>query len=200
MKEKKAHGVQLLIRCIVRDPDGKVIRDTGEKKAKSFVIQFLEFLYGMLNAPATVMATATDGTEQEIYDASDSPDRHMRVDGGINNDLMGIVVGTGDTAETNTDYALDTQIEDGTGAGQLVHGSCTIGAVAVVGANVDMQVTRTFTNGSGDTITVTEAGIYARQAYSAWKYHCLIRDVLPAGIDVPNLCSISIIYTLRTTV
>ena len=198
MKEKKAHGVQLLLQAVVRDPDGKIISDTGRKPARSFLIQFLEFIYGMFYFGAVGYATATDGTEDVIYGPNDAANKNFRVDAALNDAVHGIVVGTGDTAVTNTDYQLETQIANGTGAGQLTYGSVTVGGAAVVGANVDLEVKRTFTNGSGDTITVTEAGIYVEFAGS--YYHCIIRDVLAAGIDVPDKCSLSIIYTLRTTV
>ena len=198
MKEKKANGVQLLLRAVVKDPEGKILSDTGKKPSKSLVIQFLEFIYAMFNFDADLSATATDGTEDKIYDGDVDCEYHLRVDAALNVALYGIVVGTGTTPETNTDYKLETQITEGTGAGQLTHGTTTIADAAVVGANVDLEVTRTFTNGSGNTITVTEAGIYTKQG--AGFYHCIIRDVLGAGIDVTNKCSLSVIYTLRTTV
>lgn len=196
--KKKTHGVQLLIRAVMKDPDGKIISDTGEKPSKSFLIQFLELIYAIFRFTGDLSATATDGTEDIMYDADKAVQLQLKADAGLNVDSHGIVAGTGDTAETNTDYALETQIAEGTGAGQLVHGRTTVGVAAVVGANVDLEVTRTFTNGSGDTITVKEAGIYIK-GYATW-YHCLIRDVLPAEMDVHDKCSLSIIYTLRTTV
>jgi len=197
-KEKKAHGIQLLLRCIVRDLYGKVIGDTEEKPARSFLIQFLEFIYGLFRYNAHMYATATDGTEDYIYTTSSDSNFFFRVDAGVNVDTHGIVIGTGDTAETNTDYKLEAQIANGVGEGQMTHTSTTVSAVGVVGANVDLEVKRSFTNGSGGQITVKEAGIYTR-AILAYQ-HCIVRDVLPAGIDVPDKCSISIIYTLRTTV
>ena len=197
-KDNKSHGVQLLLRCIVRDPDGKIITDTGRKPAKSFVIQFLEFLYYMFKYDANETATATDGTEDGFYYQIAEAYRDLRVDAGVSVATYGVVVGTGDTAETNADFALETQIAEGAGAGQLVHGSTTVGDPAVVGANVDLEVRRAFTNASGNTITVKEAGIYtmAIETY----FHCIVRDVLAAEIDVPDKCSLSVIYTLRTTV
>lgn len=197
MKEKKAHGVQLLIRAVVRDPDGKVISDTGRKPAKSFLIQFLEFVSGLFYYTSTLNATAVDGTEDPIYIPANDGDTHFRVDGGVHVGTHGIVVGTGETAPTNTDYKLETKIAEGTGAGQLTHNATTVETTEVVGANVDLLVVRAFTNGSGSTITVEEAGLYT---YSAGSYHCIIRDILAGGVDVPDKCSLTIIYTLRTTV
>jgi len=194
----------------VRDPEGKIISDTGEKPSRSFVIQFLEFLYGIFRG-TTTSATATDGTEDSIVLTYSAPywidsQAHFRVDAPINTSLYGIVVGTNDgvVAESNTDYALDTQIAHGSGAGQMTHGASVVGATGVVGANVDLILTRAFTNNSGSAISdVKEAGIYVRYWYSfvpaTYYYHCIVRDVFTA-IEVPDKCSLTIYYTVRTTV
>lgn len=202
MSEKKPHGVQLLIRAVVKDPDGKIIHDTGQKPSKSFVIQFLEVVYGIFNALAVggYEITATDGTEDYVYVHDQNCNQHFIVDAGVNVSTHGIVVGTGDTAETNTDYKLQTQLTEGVGAGNITHGAMTVGAVAVVGANVDLELKRSFTNNTGSTITVKEAGIYIFLNYSTLFYHCIIRDVLVSPIDVPDKCTLTVYYTLRTTV
>jgi len=196
MKEKKSHGVQLLIRAVVRDPDGKVISDTGRKPARSFVIQFLEALYGLFDA-LNLDATATDGTEDRIIAVGANLNATLMIDAAINDDVHGIVIGTGDTAETNTDFALETQLTEGVGAGNITHGAQVVGTAGVVGANVDLELKRAFTNNTGSLIEVKEAGIYT--LYSSWV-HCIIRDVLAESVDIPDRCSLTIIYTMRTTV
>lgn len=203
MSEKKSHGVQLLIRAVVRDPEGRVLSDTGQKPSKSFVIQFLEFIYGLFDGPATLEATAVDGTEDVIYRAEGVDGYcylHLRVDAPINDDTHGIVVGTGSTAETNTDYKLEAQLTEGVGAGNITHGAMVVGTAGVVGANVDLEIKRSFPNNTGSTITVAEAGVYAKQGIFVPYYHCIIRDVLAASIDVPDKCALTVYYTLRTTV
>ena len=201
MKDKKSHGVQLLIRAVVRDPDGKIISDTGEKPASSFLIQFLEFWKAVFNeGPGVVNATRTTGAEGGIYDKGDLPREQFEVNSLINDSTHGVVVGTGDTAATNEDYALEAQITEGIGVGNLTHGTVVFGLATVVGANVDLEVKRAFTNQTGVTITVKEAGIYTRYSVSGPLYHCIIRDVLSPAIDVPDGCSLTICYTIRTTV
>jgi len=196
-KEKKSHGVQLLIRCVVRDPDGKIITDTGRKPAKSFVIQFLEYIY-YCAIGGTQNATEVDGTEDVIYTFLGVCTGSFAIDGAINEDTHGIVIGTGDTAETNTDFALDVQLTEGVGAGQITHGAQVVGAAGVVGANVDLEIKRAFTNNTGSNITVKEAGVYVTNYDARW--HCIIRDVLALSCEVPDRCSLSVIYTVRTTV
>jgi len=196
---KKSHGVQLLIRAVVRDPDGKVLSDTGRKPAKSFVLQFLEFIYAM-GARAFYQATGVAGTEVYLYAPTTACIEQFEIDGGVNIDYIGIVVGTGDTAEDNADYALATQLTEGVGAGNITHGAMDIGTAAVVATNVDMELKRAFTNLTGDTITVKEAGLYCWQLAQMSRRHMLIRDVLSSAVEVPDKCSLTIIYTVRTTV
>ena len=199
--KKKVHGVQLLLRCVVRDPDGKIITDTGEKPAKSFLIQFLEILYAIAAIAVTRNATAIDGTEDPMYYYTYPADDHFRIDGAVNSAIKGIVVGTGDTAETNTDYKLDTKLTEGATVGKITHGVVTVGTPAVVGANVDLEVKRSFTNNTGSAIIVKEAGIQAKYTGTgAAQPHLIVRDVLAASVEVPDKCSLTIYYTIRTTV
>ena len=78
-KEKKPHGVQLLIRCVVRDPDGKVITDTGRKPARSFVAQFLEWIGAVFDGVAG-QATDVAGAEKYIYHAVRDNSEMDRID------------------------------------------------------------------------------------------------------------------------
>lgn len=197
-KEKKASGVQLLLRAVVKDPDGKIISDTGKKPAKSFVIQFLEFIYALQSGVATT-ATATDGTEDMIYTINQPSTEIFNIKAPINEDGYGIVVGTGDTPVTNTDYVLETQLTEGLGVGNITHGEQVVGTAAVVGANVDLEITRTFINDTGSNITVNEAGVYVMIVAMTF-IHCILRDIIAGGVVLPDKCSLTIIYTMRTTV
>ncbi len=206
MKDKKPNGVQLLIRAVVKDPDGKVLSDTGQKPSKSFVVQFLEFIGYMFNAPADQTEKSVSGAAKEFYrnGAFGEASVHFRVDAPANESHYGIVVGTGTTPEDNEDFKLAAQLAEGAGVGQITHGAMTIGTTAVVGANVDFETKRAFTNNTGSTITVGEAGIYEfYNGYGALGWEncfCIIRDVLSPTIEVPDKCSLTVYYTWRTTV
>jgi len=199
MEERKSHGVQLLIRAVVKDPDGKVLSDTGRKPSKSFVIQFLEFIYPLFDGAApSYAATATDGTEDDIYSSAIQAYKNFLINAPINDDDYGIVVGTGDTAVTNTDFKLETQLTEGVGVGNIIHGAQVITVPGVVGANVDLETERPFTNNTGSSITIKEAGLYTN--ISDAYFHCIIRDVLALPVNLPDKCSLTVYYTLRTTV
>ena len=203
MSEKsKPHGIQLLIRTLVKDANGKVLSDSGQKPSKSFVIQFLEMLHLLFDGPyGEHDRTQVDGSEDEMYEHDRPATYYWQANAAVNTSVYGIVVGTGDTASTNIDYALETQLTEGVGGGQITHGQSVVEAPAVVGANVDMEMYRAFTNNTGSSITVKEAGLYTRHRDMAQPfYFCNIRDVLGTPVAVPDKCSLTVFYTLRTTV
>lgn len=194
--------LKAFIRLVVTDPSGRVMSDSGEQESHSFVIQFLEFIYRVFDSVQTAF-TATDGTEDQGYlAASDNPIGCVKAP--INNSNFGIVIGTDDTAEDNTDHALNTQLTEGVTAGKITHNQSIINfAPAVTGGNVDMVLLRSFTNNTGNLITVKEAGVYTVHmavAGALWYYHCHVRDVLASSVAVADKCSLSVFYTLRTTV
>lgn len=186
---------------VVKDPEGKVIYDSGYKPAHSWVIQFLEVLGAIHSRPGFISITQVNGSEDYVYQRFGDGMRVLQLGAGVNNSDYGIVVGDGDTPPTNTDFCLEAQILEGSGAGQLTHGVMGIAAPAVVLGNVDLVTNRVFTNNSGTTITVEEVGVYYRYYQDGDEHPFLaIRDVLSPTVDIPDKCSLTVYYTWRTTV
>lgn len=84
------------------------------------------------------------------------------VNAGVVN--KGIVVGSGNNnVDWENDYALQTPITSGSGAGQLVANACTLAAnstaLIVSGSSALMEHWREFQNTSTGNITVREAGV-----------------------------------------
>lgn len=198
--KKNSANMQLLKRITVKDINGKIKYDSGLVPSHSFTIAFLQHIYGALNTIAVSI--------QDVGDAARSvgaPDDYQlarnELKAGDNTSTYGLVVGTGAGAESNTDYALGTQIAHGVGAGQLDYGAHSFTAPSVVGSNVDMIVSRDFYNGSGGSITVTEVGGYTRSRVgAAYNYFCVLRDLLDTSVPVANTETLTLQYTLRTTV
>lgn len=202
-KQRQAEEtIQLSIRLVVKDKKGRVLEDTGRKKSHSFVIQFLKFFYAMLSfdvdGATNYSATETSGVAGYLYKGNVWADKNFRVDAGVGDHEWGIVVGTGIAALSNTDIRLATQLTEGVGAGNITHGAMDMGTTGIVGAAVEMDLIRAFTNNTGSPITVNESGLYCRH-YTDDDYFCLIRD-LTGAITIPHLCSLTVYYTLRTTV
>jgi len=105
-------------------------------------------------------------------------------------------VGTGDTAVTLADYAVETPIAHGAGAGQLNHLVCTVAMSVTAAPSCYFIVQRVFANYTGDNITVKEAAIYTKMV--TW-YACVARDVFGTELVVPDGGSITITWTLQVT-
>ena len=194
-------SVETYYRILKHNRNGGLVKDTGLMPSRSYVIQFLELLEAALST-ADKTATDVDGAESILADVSDDIETKGRVDAGVGGDTYGIVVGTnaGTTAEDNENYALDTKILHSAvgAAGCLNYQAITFVAPREVGANVDFDITRTYLNETGSTITVKEIGIICRNTTDA-KYHLLLRDVV-SDEDVLDGYTLTVVYTLRTTV
>lgn len=190
---------ELYHRIIIHDPEGNLVKDTGKVKSHSYVIQFLELVEALFKGENKT-ATDTAGAENRIIDFDTNMQLQGRADAPVNDTTYGIVVGTnaGASPEDNEDYALDSKIADGAGAGQLQYQAMIFFAPAVDGANVDFDMTRAFANESGGTITVKEIGLICKESVHPY-YHLLLRDVV-ADHDVDNGFTLTVAYTLRTTV
>jgi hypothetical protein len=198
----------LYYRCIVTDKNGKIVKRTHWRKSRSFVIQFLQLLSALNQATSKTIVDVTEASQTAkgtLYEnTSNFVFRALEIAAPDDNADYGIVVGTGTTSPTNTDRKLVTKIAHGTGAGQLDYGAHNFTNPAVVGANVDYVISRSFYNGSGASITVNEIGIYARYYASvAGQYYtfyaCIVRDVI-TPITVANTQTLTVQYTIRTTV
>lgn len=122
----------------------------------------------------------------------------IRLNPGAGISTHGIVLGTGNTAVALADYKLETQIAHGAGAGQLSYAIEVFDAFEVVGSTARFRTKRQFSNTSGGTITVKEAGLYAFDASS--YYFCIARDVLAVPFDIQNAQIAEFRYTLKATV
>lgn len=186
-------------RILKHGPNGKLVKDTGLITSHSYVIQFLELIESFFGSTAKI-ATDIDGVESNLTKRPDQIQNMGRVDAGIGTDDYGIVVGinTGSSAEDNEDYVLDTPIAEGSAEGELSYQAVTFITPTVDAPNVDFDITRTFLNESGGTITVKEIGIICKNI-SDTKYHLLLRDVVSDEAVLAGY-TLTVVYTLRTTV
>lgn len=172
------------------DKDGKLISET-EHEANSFVKTFLQTVLIRLFDSITVNCIDTGGAGRNTSYLANS-----YVDAAANNDDYGILVGTGANAVTITDYALQTKIADGAGAGQLLYGACTVDAdVSVDGSTAYFQLYRTFTNSSGGSITIKEIGVVK---YSGTYYLLLERSL--SENTIADAASSTLTYKISITV
>jgi hypothetical protein len=196
---------QLWLTLEVRSKSGKLIRRI-HKPARSYLLQWEQLLSvlmaGAYGASAkSVVIKDTGAINRTIQvNAPGACSQFLATLAGAGLNTYGIVVGTGANAPTNADTNLQTIIAHGAGAGQLNYQAGTFTDAAVIGANVDFILTRTWTNASGNSITVQEVGVYVSVADSGstQRYFDVIRDL--GSITVANGQTLTATYTLRTTV
>jgi len=108
----------------------------------------------------------------------------------------GIQVGTGTTANSTSTYALASQIANGTSSGQLSYERHTYalnpsGTIAIV--------TRSFSNNSCASITVSEVGLVWKSNTNGYTF-MMLRDVLSSPLTVANGSVLTAQYTISITV
>ena len=149
----------------------------------------------------------TNGTVRGIgypfgYGESNSVDGTsygLRAAAGI--DTKGIQIGSGTNAETFEDYALQTQIANGTGAGQMSYIASEVHSIAYDAGTKVLRNTliRYFNNNSGGNVNVNEVGIVAYLQGQFSQNYMMSRDKLPATITVPNTGQLRVTYTIQLT-
>jgi len=175
------------------DKDGNVTGES-EHEANSLVIGFMKVLAAMFGS-LTLATIDTSNTSRNNVGA-DADNFDVAAAAGVT--TTGIVVGTGTTAVTISDYNLATPIAHGTGAGQLSYGAVTFDAnTTTSGSSVFFQIYRTLTNNTASTITIEEVGLVGAGSTTGWYFlydRTLSTKALTAG------AATAITYKIQITV
>ena len=183
--------IEALYTLEVKDKNGKTVSKIT-KPCKSFTIAFLQIIESQLFPNSPLNARDITNTLNAINDHATNLNQEVNAA----DDTRGTLVGTGTTPVDNLDYVMETQITHGVGAGQLSYGASSKVTTAEVGANVDLQSIRTFTNNSGAEINVTEIGVYG---YSFADIYMLLHEIVTLTA-VANGQTLTVTITFRTTV
>ncbi len=202
---------------------GVVLR--RELPSRSFLFNFIKILYAMA-AEETYSVTDVDdvarnvqgnlsvywcpnlvvagapGDSCQIYHAGRTLSSVNILDSMVEGLMVGIVVGTGANPVTLDDISLQTRVNHGRGAGQLEYGGCGVPFTPVLThPDGEFTIQRYFTNNSGGTITITEAGIHALAvAGTVISPYLIARDLVAPGLEVDNGEILRVGYVLQTTV
>ena len=120
--------------------------------------------------------------------------------GPAGDDDMGILVGSGTTAESFEDYVLATKIANGVGAGQLsyVEGDEVVPSYAALVFTATHV--RYFNNNSGGNVDINEVCIVAYATKSPPDFYALMaRDKLASTVTVPDTGQLKVTYTIQLT-
>jgi hypothetical protein len=212
-KEEKETSPLILWEIEVKDKTGKLLKHY-ETPARSWLKQFIQILkgefatrHGAYYGGGNVSVVDETGTARayprvtntQVYDFN----MNLSTCGDTGDVSQGIIVGTSDTSNTLTTYALGGKISHGTGSGQLLYGAETVEDVTnPSGYDLQFRLTRTFTNNSGSTITVKEVGLLVKKHDNTGtsRSWLVARDVLPSPVDVPDGATLTIRYVVKITV
>jgi len=191
--------LEAMLETIVTGPDGKV-KHHQERKAESFLRAFIELLYahaiGAFRHTAVEMRDTSDALQ---YIIAHTDNWYMDYDAA--DDVRGIIVGTGSTAPNISDHWMETPIASGAGLGQLGYSAMAVGFPGINANMSQITITRSFANATGALVTVHEIGVvtraYDRTATPAVRYFLILRDVIPAGISVPDGDTLTVNYRLQ---
>jgi dihydrofolate reductase len=139
---KSKNGYQLK----VTDEQGNILHNS---EFKSFTANFLKMLYSN-------MIGNSSGNAKNIINGDVDPDLYplttINFAGGAGFRMFGIGVGTGNSAVANDNYNLNW-------VAGLTYNNVVVGAPAVVGSTIKVDITRQISNTSGSSITVSESGL-----------------------------------------
>jgi hypothetical protein len=183
----------------VRDTETNKLIEVGQKKAESFLVQFLDMLWANMNFASTGSGFTSRRNDNALVVQQACSNKSLIIAGTAGTVVDGIIVGTGNTAPTVTDYKIETLIAHGAGAGQLQYGAVTFGAPASDATTSQYTITRNFANASGGGITVNEIGLYVNNqiiasVYTIHSYFMWLRDVIAGGILVNNGQTLTVNY------
>jgi len=212
-KEGKETSPLALWEIEVKDKTGKLLKHYVTP-AKSWLRQFITILkgefatrWGTTVGNANVSVVDETGTARSYPCQASGQNYYYYMNlstlGDTGDTSQGIIVGTSDTPNTLTTYALGAKIAHGTSAGQLVYNAETAEDVTNPSGNdLQFRLTRTFTNNSGATITVKEVGLLVKKldATPTARSFLVARDVLPSPVDVPDGATLTIRYVVKITV
>ena len=193
---------ELWYKATIRDCNGKVLSQE-EKKSRSFLGLWNKMIWTQMAGASypALMVTDINGISWPLGVGTSG--NNFKMNAGVENTAMGIVIGTSNTPVAISDYRMGALIAQGFGAGQMDYMAMVINASVVADPNCDFFVSRQMANNSGGLITVRESGIYVMMERSlspfTAAYGCGVRDVFGTPQDVPDGGGITIEYTLRVT-
>ena len=171
------------------------------QRSDSILTPFMQYLQqvftGYLTASISLNLTPISGITN-TSGASSTGNTTLGAGAGSGNANAGIVIGTNNTANSPSTYALAGQIANGISSGQMQYGATSVASIVTSGNTVSFQINRTFTNNSGASITVAEVGIYLNNTNEF--YFALARDVLASAVTVANTTPITVYYTIQLTI
>jgi len=143
------------LRVTEETPDGQVL-DMTEQEIDSYVENFLNLGSAVWGNQQVSGVTDTGGSTRTLASGGNA-NRVWNANGAQGSTDHGIQIGDDGTTETVTDTALGNQLTTG-----ISYGATTISPASVAAPNATLDITRTFTNNTGGSVTIREVGVAFR--------------------------------------
>jgi hypothetical protein len=169
-------------KCILEKENDLVLRNLVR------ILYHLFSQYADYNVPSITVTDVTGasysgslGTTSNFSTVKQALNWYLQ--GGVGIDTTGIVIGTGTTPPSRTDYALQSKIPHGTGVGQIYYNQQTYDLLS----DYSFRLNREFTN-AGSDLSVAEAGLIYETWFAANKRSLmLLRDTFtPVSVTAGN--------------
>jgi len=199
-KDEMENSIVLAYRVMKQGINRRILYDSGIVPSRSFVRQFLDCLKAEISDAST---SGKDTTGSSVTIPGSKSEYAWtcygshRANAGEHNDDYGILVGTSDDAPSNSDYAMDSPISDGSGVGQLNYGQMTFYDLLEEAGYIEITMTRTFYNAGSDNVTVKEIGLAVHHNF-ANKNFLWIRDVLSTPVTLEPAQTLTVQYIMKT--
>ena len=206
---KRKPNIKITATVELKDANGKITK-VITKECHSYVLQFVDLLYGLLVAPITSISTSsislkdTSNTSRNVGVSciAGSPLASNVVvllgSAGVGDNSYGIVVGN--TANVAiADVNLNSIINNGITNGLLLYSNTSVNPSSTVGTSRKFVISRTFTNYSGADITVNEVG-FMLKAYAGTTPYSFLLEHSNLTFTITNGTSGTVTYTISVVI
>ena len=185
--------------------DGKLIFDDIQR-GHSWTRNYWNYIFAITSS-CTLIDTDFGAGHMSCFETDGSYDRQNNILSiygtlivGASSVLpSGIVVGTGSTAFDIEQYALASQIANGSSAGTLYYNASTLVSTTytVSPASWTIVGSRVFNNNSGGDIVVAESGLIPHEYTGGARSYWLVeRSLIAPAVTVPDGAQLTVIYTI----
>ena len=185
-RDISGHGLKVEVQAVLTDQDNNVVRRYPWKRANSLLKQFIQLLTVQLSQTNQTIKK-TNGVDQAggVYASNFA----CNADADLT--LIGIVIGTGITPVTMTDYKLQTQVTT-----NIAHAAVSFAVENPDTSTWRIAITRGFTNNTGATLSVKEVGLYVFFTASSYVV-CADRTLY--AVDVPSGVTLTLTYRITVS-
>jgi len=178
--------IKIQVRAVVHTKEGRVFKAYPWKNANSLIKQFIQLLLvGMANANQTINnVTGAPSVVDPGYTL-------LNATAALNITTKGILIGSGTTPVTMTDYSLQTKLTT-----NVAHAAVVIALENPNASTWRIALSRIFTNNTGGTLSVKEVALYVSSGSGA--VICCAERTLYA-VDVPDGYPITFQYRITIT-